>query len=104
MYRVTTPTHTFTLPIDTSTCDEIQVTYKQKGVKLVKHYQDGVLPSGMTLDEKDVIVRLEQEETKLFEPGMAHAQIRVLDNANNAMASQIFSVVINQVLSEDILS
>ena len=27
MYRVTTPTHTFTLPIQTSLCKEIQVTY-----------------------------------------------------------------------------
>ena len=29
MYRATTPTHTFTLPVNPADCDEIQVTYRQ---------------------------------------------------------------------------
>lgn len=50
MYRATTPTHTFTLPIETSTCSEILVSYKQGSVTINKHYQDSTLPEGMSLD------------------------------------------------------
>lgn len=58
MYRVTTPTHTFTLPIETSECSAIQVTYKQSCKTLVKLYSDGVLSDGMTINGKDVIINL----------------------------------------------
>ena len=44
MYRVTTPTHTFTLPIETATCTEILVTYRQGKVIINKHYENGTLP------------------------------------------------------------
>lgn len=104
MYRVTTPTHVFSLPIDTSECAEIQVTYKQGSVILLKHYQDGTLPSGMTLDGNNVRVRLTQEETKQFDSKQAAvAQVRVLTTANDALASSKFSITIKDVLNEDIL-
>lgn len=104
MYRATTPTHTFTLPINTSDCLEIQVTYKQGGVVLVKHYQDNVLPSGMALDGKDVIISLTQEETLMFsENSKAKVQVRVLTQTNDVMASQKFPVKIQGVLNGEIL-
>lgn len=105
MYRVTTPTHTFTLPDNTSSYDEIQVTYKQNNVVLTKHYQDEVLPSGMTLNGKNVIIRLTQEETKAFNPRMAVlAQVRVLTGSGDAYASEIFSIDVKDVLNEEILA
>lgn len=103
MYRVTTPTHTYTLPIETSSCKEILVSYKQSNVLLEKHYQDGILPSGMTLNGNDVIVNLTQAETKAFEKGKIDAQVRVLTNANKAFASQIFTVTHKDVINEEIL-
>lgn len=104
MYRLTTPTHTFTLPMQTSECSEIQVTYRQNSVSIVKHYQDGTLPSGMTLDEDTVQVRLTQEETKKFSPKkQVSVQVRVLTTTNNALASQKFKITIKDVLNEDIL-
>ena len=104
MYRATTPIHTFTLPIETSDCKEIQVTYKQCGVTLIKHYQDNTLPSGMTLDGSQVIIRLTQEETKKFAQGKeANVQVRVLTTSDDAMASKIFKLVVNDVLNEEIL-
>ena len=105
MYRVTTPTHTFTLPIETSTCKEIQVTYRQRNRELVKHYQDGVLPSGMTLDGKNVIIRLTKEETKLFDADdFVYAQLRVLTNAGDSFASREFPLFVEEVQSEEILT
>ena len=104
MYRVTTPTHTFTLPIDTSECAAIQVTYKQGKTTLIKEYKDGTLPSGMTLDEKDVVINLTQAETKGFSVGTVDVQVRALTNGGRAYASQHFNVSVNRVNNEDILS
>ena len=105
MYRVTTPTHTFTLPIDTSTCSEILVSYRQGNKKIDKHYENGQTPPGMTLDDENVIIHLTQEETKQFKANdFAKAQVRVLTNAGDAFASQLFSVMIGDVLNEEILN
>ena len=105
MYRVTTPYHTFTLPIQTSQCKIIQVTYEQNQTQLVKQYENETLPSGMTLDGKNVIIRLTQDETKGFaEAAGVLAQVRVLTNANDAYASQKFEVDVDGVLNEEILT
>ena len=104
MYRVTTPTHTFKLPIDTSEFAEIQITYKQGNVSLIKHYQDGTLPSGMSLNEKYVVILLTQEETKQFKIGPVKVQVRALTNSGRAFASQMFKVNADEVLNEEILS
>lgn len=104
MYRATTPTHTFTLPIDTSTCKEILITYKQQKVQLDKHYQDNLLPSGMTLDGDKVIIKLTQAETLMFSrDNPVYTQVRVLTTDDSAYASQRFKVSVNDVLNEDIL-
>lgn len=103
MYRATTPVHTFTLPSDTSVYSIIQVTYKQLDVKLVKEYKDNTLPDGMTLDGKNVIVKLSQEETMLFKKGAAKVQIRVMNGSGDVMASQKFTVSVDSCYSENIL-
>lgn len=104
MYRVTTPTHTFKLPVDTSDCAEIQLTYKQGTTSLVKHYQNGSLPDGMTLDDDEVIQILTQQETKAFKEGSVSVQVRVLMTSGKAFASQTFNVAVKQVLNEEILA
>lgn len=105
MYRLTTPTHTFTLPEAAATYAEIQITYKQGETKVVKHAQDGTIPPGMSFDNKNVIIRLEQAETKRFKANdYASVQVRVLTAGGESHASQIFKCMIYQVLNEDILS
>ena len=104
MFRVTTPTHTFIMPVDTSDCAEILLTYKQGDLSMSKHYENGIVPDGMTLDENQVIQTLTQEETKRFKVGFANVQIRVLLNNGKSYASQIFKVGINEVLNGAILS
>ena len=103
MYRVTTPTHTLTLPINTSDCAIIQVAYQQGETKLMKVYDDGIVPDGMTLDGKKVIVRLTQAETKAFKKGKVSLQVRVLTNGGDAYASEKFAVAVLDVINEDIL-
>lgn len=105
MYRATTPTHTFTLPISTDTLAEILVSYKQGTVRLDKHYQDNVLPSGMTLDGDKVIVKLTQDETKLFRPNaQADVQVRVLTASGDALASKRFGITIGSVINDEVLA
>lgn len=104
MYRLTTPTHTFTLPEDTGDYAEILVTYKQKKTVLNKHYQNGTLPSGMSLDGNNVIIKLTQRETKAFSAGdQVSVQIRVLTPSGDAYASQSFKVRVFAVLNEEVL-
>lgn len=104
MYRVTTPTYTFTLPIQTSACKEILITLKQSSIELEKHYENSTLPDGMTLNGKDVYIHLTQEETKAFNTDhVVKAQVRVLTNDNEAFASQMINVYVNDVLNEEIL-
>ena len=103
MYRVTTPTHTFTLPMDPADCQEIQVSYKQGNVELVKHYQDNTFPPGMSIDGNNVVITLTQQETAQFQKGRAFAQIRVL-MGGKVMASQKMSVSVFDVINEEILA
>ena len=105
MYRVTTPYLTFTLPIQTSTCKEVLVTIKQNATELTKHYENGTMPDGMSFDGKNVIVKLTQAETKAFNSNVsALTQIRVLTNADDAYASQVFNIKVSDVLNEEILA
>ena len=104
MYRVTTPTHTYTLPMETSTLSVIQVTYKQGKNKIIWHYKGGTAPPGMELDGSDVIIHLTQLETKaLSAPMPCKSQVRVLTTGGKAYASQTFTVSVCEVLDEEVL-
>ena len=104
MYRATTPPHTFTLPIETNTCDKIQVTYKQGDFKIVKTYENGTLPSGMSLNGKVVSIKLTQEETKQFKADAeVKAQVRAKTIGGDVFASQKFNVSVADVLSDEVL-
>lgn len=102
-YRVTTPQHSFTLPLDTSDCDVIQITYKQGDTVLVKEYDHGTLPAGMVLDEDTVIVNLTQAETKMFSVGSVSVQLRALTNGGKAYSSKEFVVGVKRVTNDEIL-
>lgn len=104
IYTATTPSDTFTLPIETNTCTKIQVTYTQGKYKIVKLYQNGTLPSGMTLDGKKIIIRLTQDETKGFNSdGMINVQVRVKTQTDDVFASQKWKVYVDTSLDEEIL-
>ena len=102
-YRVTTPQFSFTLPIDTSDCSVIQITYTQGAHKLVKEYSHGTLPPGMILDEDTVINNLTQQETKDFKAGTVDVQLRALSTGGQAYASDHFIINVIDVNNEDIL-
>ena len=103
MYRATTPTHTFTLPVNPAECDEIQVTYKQGGTTLEFHLENNILPPGMAVERNNVEITLTQEQTLMFDKGKAQVQVRVRMD-NTVKASQKFNISVFDSINEEILS
>lgn len=103
MYRYTTPTHTFTMPADTSSYSVISVAYKQDGYVLKKKYVSGEdLPDGMALNGNAIIINLTQEETSKFHIGSASVQVRALTPGGKATASVQFPIQVYGVIDEEV--
>lgn len=98
MIRATTPTHTFNLPIDTSTIKSLLVTYKQGDSIVLEKTKDDCTLTGST-----VKLILSQEETKLFSVERVKIQLRVLTNDNVSMASKVKCKLVEDVLNDVIL-
>lgn len=96
--RFTTPTHTFTLPFETSGITALAVIYKQGDrVVLVKHKDD------VTLQDKNVAVNLSEKDTALFEPTpKVKIQLRV-GMGSAKINSDIIEVSVSDVLKEGML-
>ena len=103
MYRATTPTHTFTLPVNPADCDEIQVTYKQGDTTLEFHLENNILPPGMAVERNNVETTLTQEQTLMFDKGKAQVQVRVRMD-DTVKASQKFNISVFDSINEEILS
>ena len=99
MRRLTTPTHTFLIPFQTSELKEIKITYAQNGkIILSKYMQDCVLRG------QNVEVNLTQKETQKFsEFYPCKVQIRALTNGGQAIASKIINMAVLPVLDDEVL-
>lgn len=99
MIRGTTPTHVYTLPLDTADIKKIRIIYKQVGRELVQKTEDDCELSGNT-----ATVKLTQQETLMFNSGAnVEIQVRVLTTGNDALASTVISVHAGRCLSEEVL-
>lgn len=98
MIRATTPTHTFSLPIETNTIKSLLVTYKQgEDIVLEKTKED------CTLTGSTIKLTLTQEETKMFSPERVKIQLRVLTNDNVSLASKVKTKTVEDVLNDVVL-
>ena len=99
MIRGTTPTHVFKLPFDTGIIKTLRIIYAQDGkVKMTKTETD------CTLDGENVTTKLSQEETLKFRSGTpVEIQMRVLSKGEDAMASKIVRVRVEEVLSDEVI-
>lgn len=99
MYRYTTPTLVFKLPINTGTLTECYVTLSQADNILIEKEL-----SDMVLEDNVVKVTLSQEETASFNAYIyLNIQLRCKDEKANAYASKVFAVAIDQVLKEGVI-
>ena len=115
MIRATTPVHTFIFPLDPETAfDEILITYAQDDrVVLNKRKADLTFAAEGEPDAPvyTASLRLTQEETALFHPnrfgaagGNVRVQIRALDPDGHALASQIETLPLSDVLNDEVLT
>ena len=100
MYRGTTPTLTFRLPIDTGSITALSLAVAQAGqVKIEKALSD------VLLDGNVVSCTLTEEETLSLSTGAgreAQVQLRVGVGAQR-MASQVFTVPVERILRDGAL-
>ena len=95
----TTPTHTFTVPFDTSDLKTVHIAYAQcEQVLFVKSGED------ITLGGNTIVTTLTQEETLKINPSKVVAiQVRVVTHANDALASDIMLVSAEWCLEKEVL-
>lgn len=98
MIRGTTPALTFNLPFDTAEIKSAYITIRSKGIKVEKATTD------CTFNEKSITTTLSQEETlKLPKSHRAEIQLRVLTNEGEALATNIYTVQVADILKEGII-
>ena len=98
MYRGTTPTFTFTLPIECETISKLSVAFKQGGELLFERGLPDVT-SGNVLS-----CTLTEEETLQLR-GDTELQIQLRVGVGSArMASQVFRVPVSQILKDGVLT
>ena len=99
MFKGTTPTHTFNIPIDTSLIKEVKITYSQKDKEiLVKRTND------CTIGKDAITTRLSQEDTFLFESNnIVTIQLRVLTLGGDAMIAEPIMIAVGKCLDYEVL-
>lgn len=98
--RGTTPTHTFTIPFDTSIIEKVKVIYSQN---------DNILLSKSTDDcdisYQDIKTTLTQEDTFKFDCNLpVEIQIRILTKDGETMNSYIKRVGVARCLDDEVLA
>lgn len=100
MYRGTTPTFNFKLPIEADTITAASVTFRQAGsVNIEKTLDD------CTISEDTLTVSLTEEETLSLRSGtVCPLEIQLRVGVGEArMASQIFTVPVERILKDGAL-
>lgn len=112
MIRVTTPKHTFTFGTTNPETEykTILITYAQNGENVLEKGKDDLTFDTETVGGETTYVgwfRLTQEETKGFsaKPGATVTiQVRALTQADEALASDKWSVRVTDVLNDEVLT
>ena len=99
MFRATTPTHTFTLPFDTSQLEKVRITYEQNDVTILSKTEVDCV-----LEGKNIVLNLTQEDTLLFAPrDRVYIQLRVKTVDGKVVASGLFRKFPKECLDEEVL-
>ena len=97
MRRGTTPTNTFTVPVDLRTAT-VFVDYEQEGKIVLEKTGDD-----LTITETTVSLTLSQEDTLLFKPGRVLIQIRYVTAGGAADASDIIYTTFERIIKDGVI-
>ena len=99
MYRGTTPTLTFTIPISAADVAEAWVIFSQNNECLFfKELEQ------CSCGDKSLVVKLTQDETLKFKEGIdLEAQVRLRDKHGNAFASNIIVIRVKRILKDGVI-
>lgn len=98
--RCSTPTHTFTLPFDTSDIKSLMVIYAQGGNEVFHKNKEDCNLDGNTLS-----LTLTQEETKAFNHKLdVQVQLRVLAYNGSSIVSDIETIAVKTVLNDEVMA
>lgn len=99
MYRGTTPTFLFKLPIETDTITALSVTFHQPGGETIEKGMDDV-----TMEEQRVLAALTEAETLSLRQHCFPLEIQLRIGVGEVrMASQIFAVPVERILKDGAL-
>lgn len=101
MYRASTPTHKFGFPFSKDVIAELLITYMKADtdeIVLEKRLSDGKFG-----EDGKFSYTLTQEETSMFDGGMARVQARVKSQNGKVMASKIYLIDVLDVLNDEVL-
>ena len=108
MIRATTPLQEFTFETNPADFARILITYKQDEVIVMEKTQSDLSFSSY-IGEDGIIVyvaafRMTQQEANLFQPEPVRVQVRVLTSDGEALASDITTMRVTDVLDDEVLT
>lgn len=97
--RGTTPTHTFTLPVECGAFTEVRVLYSQNNELVIKKETEDV-----TCEGNRISCTLTQEDTlALNDRQHCDIQVRALSENGTALASRIIRVPVGRCLDDEVI-
>ena len=104
MYRGTTPTNIFKTTQDLSGAEVIFITYSQKGIPVIEKTKTDI-EFGTEDELHTMTVTLTQADTLAFSKDSKHVniQIRARYSDDTAVASQIITAPVKEVLKDGII-
>lgn len=100
MIRGTTPTHKFNISFSADRIKDIRITYAQDGETVVEKGNNDCSMEGNV-----ITTSLTQEETLRFhEKRPVELQIKVLTKEDNVLATRVYTLNVDRVLNEEVLT
>lgn len=106
MIRATTPYHEFVFSENPSEYERILITYSQEeSIILEKEKSDLTIIENPDVPGQYIAsFRMTQAEANLFDVGSVRIQVRILKSNGDAMASEISTLKIEEVLNDEVLT
>ena len=98
MRRGTTPTITYNVDVDLTSAVELYVTLKEGGLVVIEKSIDDI-----EVTDKTITITLSQEETLKLDPGQVLMQIRAKMPDGSALASNIMTGDVEQILKNGVI-